>query len=37
MTWKNIDKGLKDNTYLMSIAVNTNDTQNKVISAASNA
>ena len=37
MTWKNIDKGLKDNTYLMSIAVNTNDPQNKVISAASNA
>jgi photosystem II stability/assembly factor-like uncharacterized protein len=37
MTWKNIDKGLEDNTYLMSIAVNTNDPQNKVISAASNA
>ena len=37
MTWENIDKGLKDNTYLMSIAVNTNDPQNKVISAASNA
>jgi hypothetical protein len=29
-------KGLEDNTYLMSIAVNSNDPQNKVVSAASN-
>lgn len=35
--WKNSDKGLEDNTYLMSIAVNSNDSQNKVVSAANTA
>jgi len=37
ITWKNLDKGLEDNTYLMSIAVNPNDSQNKVVSAANTA
>jgi len=37
VTWKNSDKGLEDNTYLMSIAVNPNDSQNKVVSAANTA
>jgi hypothetical protein len=37
VTWKNSDKGLEDNTYLMSIAVNPNDAQNKVVSAANTA
>ena len=37
MTWKNSNKGLEDNTYLMSIAVNPNNPQNKVVSAANRA
>jgi hypothetical protein len=37
ITWKNFDIGLEDNTYLMSIAVNSNDPQNKVVSAANKA
>ena len=37
MTWKNSDKGLEDNTYLMSVAVDSKDPQNKVVSAASKA
>ena len=37
ITWKNSGRGLEDNTYLMSIAVNPNDPQNKVVSAANKA
>ncbi len=35
-SWKRLDNGLGEHTYLTSIAINSNDPQNKVVSAASN-
>lgn len=37
MTWKKSDEGLGEHTYLVSIAVNSDNSHNKVVSAASNA
>ncbi len=37
LTWENSNNGLGNNIYLGSIAVNSDDPQNKIVSAASNA
>jgi hypothetical protein len=37
MNWKKSDEGLGEHTYLVSIAINSDDPQNRIVSAASNA
>jgi photosystem II stability/assembly factor-like uncharacterized protein len=37
VSWKNLDEGLGEHTYLLGIAVNSHDPENIVVSAASNA